>query len=128
VRGKVLELVEMDERLLSGPDHKDICMRVRSLGGLVMMEPKALVTYLWPAGKYALKPEDLDYYNFIWGDTAKFHQAIDVFGEIWQAQVDPIARYWADDCASSHQRLAHGGEVELKDGRLIVKGDSHVID
>jgi GT2 family glycosyltransferase len=54
-----------DEALLSTADHVDACLKIRQLGGRILFEPAAVVSYLTPE---RLDPMDLAYFQLRWSD------------------------------------------------------------
>ena len=67
VRRDVFDRVGMlDERLLSGPEHLDLCLLVQQAGGTIRLEPNAHVNYLPPT---RLAASDVAYHLLRWSDT-----------------------------------------------------------
>jgi GT2 family glycosyltransferase len=56
----------LDERLLSGPEHLDLCLLVRQAGGTIRLEPDAHVNYVPPT---RLTVSDVAYYMLRWSDA-----------------------------------------------------------
>ncbi|MBD2119874.1 glycosyltransferase family 2 protein [Trichocoleus sp. FACHB-262] len=55
-----------DEKLLSSPEHVDLCLSVRELGQSVYFEPNAIVSYVLPV---SFKWYDLPLYFLRWNDV-----------------------------------------------------------
>jgi GT2 family glycosyltransferase len=55
----------LDARLLSTPEHVDLCLSVQAAGGGIFLEPSAKVTY---AGPGPLSWSDLPYFLLRWSD------------------------------------------------------------
>jgi GT2 family glycosyltransferase len=67
VRTEVFEkLGPLDEKLMSTPEHIDLCLAVREAGGTVYFEPSSIVTYLTPP---PFARTDLPYYLLRWSDN-----------------------------------------------------------
>ena len=66
VRTEVFEnLGPLDEKLMSSPEHIDLCLAVREAGGTVYFEPGSIVTYVTPP-PFALT--DLPFFLLRWSD------------------------------------------------------------
>lgn len=103
VRTDVFEkLGPLDEKLMSTPEHIDLCLAVREAGGTVYFEPNSVVTYHTPP-PFALT--DLPYFFLRWSDVWN-ETSLEHFRTKWNLTADdPFIRAnyrWA----RSHRRLA----------------------
>jgi GT2 family glycosyltransferase len=58
-------LGQLDEGLLSSPEHIDLCLSVREAGGRVYFEPSSMVSYLSPP---PFRWGDIPFYLTRWSD------------------------------------------------------------
>lgn len=103
VRTEVFEkLGPLDEKLMSTPEHIDLCLAVREAGGAVYFEPNSIVTYVTPP---PFARTDLPYFLLRWSDTWT-QTSLEHFRDKWNlTKDDPFikANYrWA----TGHRRLA----------------------
>ena len=67
IRRDVFDRIGMlDERLLSGPEHLDLCLLVQQAGGTIRLDPDAHVNYLPPT---RLAASDVAYHLLRWSDA-----------------------------------------------------------
>ena len=78
----------LDEKLLATKEHIDFCMTVWSQGGLVMFEPKSVVTYLFPSRDRPLQAFDRRYFALRWSPTWQ-RRSLERFRKKWQLDHDP---------------------------------------
>lgn len=72
-----------DEAMLATKEHLDFCMSVRALGGSIMFEPAAIVTFMLPNPARPLLPSDLPFYFLRWSDDWQ-HRSLDHFRRKWR--------------------------------------------
>jgi GT2 family glycosyltransferase len=66
VRREILDKVgPLDEGVFNTKEHVDLCIMVGQAGGVVYLEPKSVVTYVYGW----LKPGDIPYYMLRWSDA-----------------------------------------------------------
>lgn len=102
-RTEVFEkLGPLDEKLMSTPEHIDLCLSVREAGGTVYFEPSSIVTYVTPP---PFAWTDLPYFFLRWSDTWT-HASLEHFRNKWNlTENDPYIKgnyKWT----KSHRRLA----------------------
>lgn len=90
----------LDEKLLSTPEHIDLCLAVQEAGGRVFYEPASVVTYLSDVD-YRLS--DLDYFRLRWSDAWN-ESSLRHFGEKWRFAEDSPFFVQHRDWLKSHQR------------------------
>jgi GT2 family glycosyltransferase len=87
----------LDEQLLSGPEHFDLCLQVLRAGGSIWIEPEARVNYL-PAKR--LTASDVRFYMLRWSD-AWSRRSLSHLREKWGLDgADPFLDgqyYWMSD-------------------------------
>lgn len=72
-----------DEAMLATKEHLDFCMSVRALGGHIVFEPAAIVTFVLPCAARPLQPSDLPFYFLRWSDDWQ-HRSLDHFRRKWR--------------------------------------------
>jgi GT2 family glycosyltransferase len=74
-----------DEAMLATKEHLDFCMSVRALGGHIVFEPAAIVTFMLPCAARPLQPSDLPFYFLRWSDDWQ-HRSLDHFRRKWRLE------------------------------------------
>ncbi len=103
VRTEVFEKVgPLDEKLMSTPEHIDLCLAVREAGGTVYFEPSSIVTYVTPP---PFAWTDLPYFFLRWSD-AWTEASLEHFRNKWNLTEDDsyIERNYR--WTKNHRRLA----------------------
>ncbi|MGB7409418.1 MAG: glycosyltransferase [Pontixanthobacter sp.] len=77
-----------DEKLLATKEHIDFSLTVWATGGRVVLEPKSIVTYLFPAGANRLQPADWPYFALRWS-PAWLKASLQHFQHKWDCPEDP---------------------------------------
>lgn len=78
----------LDERLLATKEHLDFSLSVWASGGRVMMEPRSVVTYLFPAGANKLQVSDWPYFALRWSPVW-LSRSLAHFQSKWELEDDP---------------------------------------
>jgi GT2 family glycosyltransferase len=86
-------LGRLDEGLLSANEHIDLCLSVKQSGGLVYLEPRAVVTYIGPR---PLAASDLPYFLLRWSDAWNA-ASIRHFNRKWNVRVEDDFSTWLTD-------------------------------
>jgi GT2 family glycosyltransferase len=85
VRTQVFEKIgDLDEQLLSSPEHLDICLMVARLGGEIYLEPGSLINYLSPP---PLARSDLSFFMLRWSDEWN-RKSLEHFRKKWELADD----------------------------------------
>ncbi len=80
----------LDEGLLSDFEHIDLCMKVREAGGVIYLEPRAVVNWITPP---PLAWSDVSYFMLRWSDAWN-RASLRHFREKWQmTEQDPNNHY-----------------------------------
>lgn len=79
---------ELDERLLATKEHLDFCLTVWRDGGLVVFEPTAVVTYLFPSKARPIQLRDWPYFALRWSPQWQ-RSSLDIFQHKWSLSADP---------------------------------------
>jgi GT2 family glycosyltransferase len=74
-----------DEAMLATKEHLDFCMSVRALGGQIVFEPAAIVTFMLPCAARPLQRQDLPFYFLRWSDDWQ-HRSLDHFRRKWRLE------------------------------------------
>lgn len=89
VRRNVFDrLGPLDEKLLSTKEHIDFSLGVWTTGGQVMLEPKSIITYLFPDRSNPLQPDDWPYFLLRWSPEWQ-QKSLDHFKAKWDLADDP---------------------------------------
>lgn len=78
----------LDEKLLATKEHIDFSLSVWASGGRVVLEPKSVVTYLFPAGANRLDVADWPYFALRWSPTW-LAASLEHFQQKWDLPQDP---------------------------------------
>jgi hypothetical protein len=95
----------LDEEMLATKEHVDFCMGVLAAGGRVLLEPRAVVTYLFPCRARPMTPEDTPFFMVRWSDEWQ-RRSIDRLAEKWG--LDPDQPYLQSRRRASRWRYDEG--------------------
>jgi GT2 family glycosyltransferase len=91
VRTEIFDQIgEFDERLLNTREHVDFCLAVREAGGAVMLEPRAVVTFIAPP---PFAWSDVPFYMLRWSE-AWSRASLDHFNRKWNMSIDHHHMTW----------------------------------
>ncbi len=79
---------DLDERLLATKEHIDFCLTIWAGGGRVMLEPDAVVTYLFPGRQRPLTRSDWAFFALRWSPVWQ-SRSLDHFKDKWSLHADP---------------------------------------
>ena len=103
VRTEVFEnLGPLDEKLMSSPEHIDLCLAVREAGGTVYFEPGSVVTYVTPP---PFAWTDLPYFFLRWSDVWN-RASLEHFRNKWNLSEDDPYITGNYRWLKGHRRLA----------------------
>lgn len=95
----------LDEEMLATKEHVDFCLAVLSTGGKVLLEPRSIVTYLFPNRARPITPDDREYFLVRWSDDWQL-RSLDRLAEKWG--LVPDQPYLSDRRRSTHWRYNEG--------------------
>lgn len=88
VRRSVFDRVGMlDEEMLATKEHIDFCMSVIESGGAVVLEPRSVVTYLFPGRSRPIEAKDWPYFLVRWSHAWQ-RRSLDRFQAKWGLKPD----------------------------------------
>ena len=103
VRTEVLEkLGPLDEKLMSTPEHIDLCLAVQEAGGTVYFEPNSIVTYVTPP---PFASTDLPFFLLRWSDAWN-RTSLEHFRNKWNLTEDDLYIKGNYKWLKGHRRLA----------------------
>jgi GT2 family glycosyltransferase len=115
VRTRVFETTGgLDENLFSSPEHIDICLTVRQLGGEIFLAPESFVTYLSPP---PLARSDFNYFMLRWSDEWN-RKSLDHFRDKWNLSTDSLFLERHLRWLTRHRRLVTSDPVRDQIRRL----------
>jgi glycosyltransferase involved in cell wall biosynthesis len=89
VRRDILEkLGGLDEKLLATKEHVDFSLSIWKSGGTILLEPKSVVTFLFPDSSNPLQRHDYKYFLLRWSPEWQL-QSLNHFKTKWGLEDDP---------------------------------------
>lgn len=95
----------LDEEMLATKEHVDFCLGVLSTGGKVLLEPRSIVTYLFPNRARPITPDDRAYFLVRWSDDWQL-RSLNRLAEKWG--LVPDQPYLSDRRSATHWRYNEG--------------------
>lgn len=95
----------LDEEMLATKEHVDFCLSVLAAGGKVLLEPRSVVTYLFPNRARPLTAEDQPYFLVRWSEDWQ-RRSIDRLADKWG--LDPDQPYLAERRRHTRWRYDEG--------------------
>jgi glycosyltransferase involved in cell wall biosynthesis len=106
VRRNVFDRIgPLDEEMLATKEHVDFCLSVLASGGKVLLEPRSVVTYLFPNRARPLTSEDMPYFLVRWSDAWQ-RRSIDRLQQKWG--LEPDQPYLAERLRHTRWRYEEG--------------------
>ncbi len=88
VRRSVFDRIgELDIEMLATKEHLDFCMSVLEHGGTVLLEPRSVVTYLFPNRLRPIAPRDWPFFLVRWSKAWQL-RSLDRFKDKWGLKPD----------------------------------------
>src|ERR1700761_6987804 len=67
------KLGPLDEDMYSTKEHIDFCMSIMQAGGRIIIEPNAIITYVFPTSANPVKADDIPYFLLRWSPEWQTH-------------------------------------------------------